>query len=395
MARFRYQAQDETGKRISGIVTALDKAEVYERLKRQNLYPREIKLVKTNLKKQALSLEQTSDFCRELGTMLKAGVPLLRTLTVMSVEEGRTPYIKQLCEDMIKELSKGTALSAAMEEMQAFPALLVHMLKVAEDSGRLSQTLLSMADYYEKEYQNISKMKSAAAYPKLLFGLLVVALFVILGMIVPRFEPLFTSVKELPAATKLLLAVSNAIRAYWELLIVGAAILIIGLKALCSLQAVRFYLDRAKLTAPFWGRQNQVICTERFARTLSTLYSAGLPITSSLQGSARTIGNQYIEHQFGRVIGLVRKGQNLSDAVKTVEGFVPKLAVSIAVGEETGALGSMLTNLAEILSHDAERSMSKKIALVEPALIIIMGIVVLFIMLAVLVPIYQSYAVFM
>ena len=178
----------------------------------------------------------------------------------------------------------------------------------------------------------------------------------------------------------------------WYLMILGVAAVVMVIRSLLRIPAVRLEMDRRKLKMPVFGPLNQVICTARFARTISSLYSSGLPIVTALQTARDTIGNAYIVSQFDDVLVQVRSGVSLSAALETVDGFQRKLCSSIAVGEEPGRLDSMLDSIADSMEYDAQQASKRMMTILEPMLIVLMAFVVGFIIIAVMSPIIGSYS---
>jgi type IV pilus assembly protein PilC len=187
------------------------------------------------------------------------------------------------------------------------------------------------------------------------------------------------------------MAISDFVANKWYLLIFFAVIIFMVIKILVSIPVIKLFLDRIELRIPKIGRLRKIIYTARFARTLASMYSAGIPIITCLQIAKTTIGNTYIESQFENLIAEIRAGKPLSEGLSEIDGFVKKLPSSVSVGEETGALDSMLVSIADQMDYDSEIAIEQMVALVEPAMIVIMAAVVGFIMIAVITPIYGSY----
>jgi type IV pilus assembly protein PilC len=193
-------------------------------------------------------------------------------------------------------------------------------------------------------------------------------------------------------STQILLSISNYVKDKWYVILFVVAVVVMVFKLLFAIPAVGFYKDKIMIHMPVAGKLLQVIYTARFARTLSSLYSAGISILNCLLIARSTIGNSYIESQFDGVIAEIRSGGNLSEAIEKVDGFTKKLSSSIMVGEETGALDTMLVSIADQMEYDSEMALAKLVSYLEPVMIVIMGVVVGFIMISVIQPIYGSYA---
>ena len=265
------------------------------------------------------------------------------------------------------------------------------MIKSAEQSGNMDKIALQMAEHYSKEYRLSQKVKSSMTYPKILGVLIVLVVAIIMGYVIPQFDSLFSQMDSLPVTTTVLLNISNFVKKKWYVLVLAAIILFIIFKLVFSIPAVRYAKDKMEISLPIIGKLRRVIYTARFARTMSSLYSAGISIINCLIIAKNTIGNSYIEKQFEQVIAEVRAGENLSTALDHVDGFTKKLSSSVMVGEETGALDSMLVSIANQMEYDSEVALNKLVSLLEPAMIVFMAVIVGFIIISVIQPIYGSY----
>ena len=393
MRSFRYKAQDEKGKRVSGKMEAVDELDLAVRLKQQNLMLISCSGRSSGVSIKPLTDKELSDFFRQLAELTGAGITLVRALNIIMQEEGLKTHLKLAYNELVRSIRQGTAVSDAMEQTGgAFPTLAVNMFRAAEASGTLDKTSMRLAVYYEKQYKLKSKIKSATVYPKVLCGLIVVAVAFIMAFVMPQFEDMFAQMETLPGPTRFLMWLSNVVITKWPVLLIAAVLIIVAVMLIMRIPFIRLRWDKFILRVPLIGKQKRVICTAQFARTLSSLYSSGLSIVSALNISRKTIGNSYIEQQFDQVLAEVRGGGNLSDALDKVDGFTKKLTNSVRVGEESGALDSMLNSIADTLEYDAEQAMSRMLGYLEPLLIIVMAGIVGFIMLAVIVPIYQSYS---
>lgn len=395
MPGYKYTARDENGKTVKGFKEAADEKALYNSLKLEGKFLLSSKASDTERQKEKgkIKINVVADFCRQLGTLLKAGVSLVRALNIIAEEEGLKPNYRAVYMDILQTIRQGIPLSDAMEQQgNAFPSLLINMMRAAEANGNIDETAIRMADHYEKERKLNGKVKSALVYPSVLGALLVVVVIFVLTYLVPQFEEVFAEMDSLPLPTVILLGMSNGIKNHWPLLLVILVAVVIGMRILLRIPAVRLAKDRIKLRIPIVGGLLKKIYTARFARTLSSLYSSGLPIVLALQVGCKTIGNKYIESQFERIIAKVRAGEALSASLSEIDGFQQKLSATIRVGEETGSLDSMLDSIADSLDYEATKALEKMVALLEPLLIIVMAIIIGFVVVAVILPIYQSYS---
>lgn len=393
MAKYQYQARDKQGKLKTGNMTALDEDELYQRLKENDLYLVEAEDVLDGKKHHPLAPLMLSEFNRELGDMLRAGITLVRALTILSQEETRKPKEREILAAVLKLVRQGEAVSDAMEKQTgAFPLLMINMYRAAETGGNLSDTAARLAVHYEKEHQMNTKIKGATTYPKILCILAVVVVFFIMSFILPQLSDLFDNLTTLPLPTRILFGFGAFVRGHYKLLIGIVFILVVVFVLLSKMRAVIHFKDKWKIKIPVIGKLLKIVYTARFARSLSSLYCAGIPIVTAMQIVKKTIGNTYIEGQFEQAIALLREGRSLSEAIDSIDGFMRKLASVIRVGEESGDLGKMLDSIADSFDYESEMAVGRLISYLEPLLIVIMAGFIGFIMVAVMLPIYDSYS---
>lgn len=229
-------------------------------------------------------------------------------------------------------------------------------------------------------------------YPTILLVMCVVIVILIVTFILPQFQSLFDQMDSLPMITNFLIAASGFLVHKWYLALLAIFTIVMIFHVIAAMPAVRRQLDYRKVHIPVFGKLYKVIYTARFARTLSSLYSSGMPIATAIGIAGNTIDNSYIEDQFEDVVMKVRSGIPLSQALKEVDGLQKKLASTILVGEESGRLDVMLDSIAETMEEDAEAATKRMVTLLEPILIVFMAVIVGCIMIGVMLPIYQSYS---
>lgn len=392
MAQFKYKARTMEGKVIKGQMTAGDEAELQRSLHEQDAFLISAKVVKNTKGSRELKSKVLADFARQLGTLTASGVTLVRALNIISNGEAVKPRERAIYDSLLRQLRQGIALSDAMESQEgAFPPLMVYMYRSAETSGNLDKVSMQMAVHFEKNHKLNSKISVALTYPKILAIMVVLIILILTNFVLPQFQELFEQMEELPLSTRIVLGFSNLLQSYWPIVLVVVVLLVIGVNALLRVPKVRLKWHRLTLRVPLFGKLQRVICTYRFARSLSSLYSAGIPIVSALQIARKTIGNDYIDSQFDDVIPFVRAGNNLSDGLDRIDGFVKKLCDTIRVGEETGSLDSMLQSTADSMEYDADMAITKIVSYVEPIMLIIMGVIVAFVMVSMFSALYGSY----
>ena len=392
MPEYKYQAQDSKGKIVKGKAEAADETDLQRRFHESGLLLIEAKPVAKQMALKPLKKMQLADFARQLGTLTKAGVTLVKAIEIVAGDESISPYERQLYIKLRDRVVQGVAMSTAMEELEpAFPPLLIFMIRAAETSGTLDTTCLRLASQYTSEAQMEAKAKSSLTYPKILCGLIVVVLLILFGYVLPQFEEMFSTMPELPLPTRILMGISEFVKNRWYILAVIIVLFMIFGKMIMKLPTVSYYKDML-LTKGKWGKLLKIIYSARFARTMSSLYSSGIPIYSCITISKSTIGNKYIEKQFEEVERQVLGGTPMSAALTNVDGFVTKLPSTIKVGEETGSLGPMLESVADDLDFYSEQALMRLTSYIEPVMIIVMAVVVGFIMISIIWPIYKSYS---
>ncbi|SEW09005.1 type IV pilus assembly protein PilC [Ruminococcaceae bacterium KH2T8] len=392
MPEYKYRAQDSKGKVIKGKAEAYDETDLQKRFHDAGLLLLDVKPVVKNIALKPLKKTQLADFCRQLGTLTKAGVTLVKALEIVANDEALSPYERQLYIKLRDRVVQGVALSAVMTELEpAFPQLLIFMLKAAETSGSLDNTCLRLADQFTKDAQLEQAAKNSLTYPKILAGLIVLVVAILFGYVLPQFEEMFSTMGKLPLPTRILMGISNFVATKWYVLAIIVVLAFIFGKIVVKIPVVKYNIDKLK-TKGFWGKLLKVIYSARFARTMASLYSSGIPIYSCIQIARGTIGNEYVEAQFDEVETKVLAGNNVSTAIQEVDGFISKLPATIKVGEETGMLGPMLESVADDLDFYSQQALLRLTSYIEPVMIVVMATVVGFIMIAIIQPIYQSYS---
>lgn len=394
MAVYRYLAKDLQSNQVRGTLEVQEEQDVAKLLRDQGLFL--IRCQKQQEKDQSkrLKLPELSAFSQEIGTMLESGVSLIRAMSIMANAPDIKPTTKDIYKNLYVKLQQGKTLSTAMEEEgTAFPALMVAMYRSGETSGKLSDTAKIMAHQYEKDFKLVNTVKTASTYPMIL---IVVSLFVILiifSYVLPQFFDTFSGMgTSLPMITTVMLAISESMQKWWYFYVLGVLIIVAIISGLLRNDNIRYHVDKYKLKGiKKVGNLLSIIYTARFARSLCSLYTSGMNMMNALQIVKTTIHNSYIEKQFDDVIKKVRNGTTLSSALAGVDGLTAKLSNSIYVGEESGKLEDMLLQLADDYDYQAEQATNKMVALLEPILIVTLGLFIGLILISVMLPIYTMY----
>ena len=392
MPEYKYKAQNKDGKTVKGKAQAADTTELQRRFRENGMMLLEVKPVVRRIALKELKKKQLADFCRQLGTLIKAGVSLVKALEIIANDESIGSYERDLYLRLRDRIVQGVALSTAMEELEpAFPPLLTFMIKAAETSGTMDTTALRLAEQYTGENELEQTAKNSLTYPKILSVLIVIVVAILFGYVLPQFKDLFDAMPKLPVTTRILMGISDFVAHKWYVIVIVVAFVAIFGKMIKKIPAVRYTIDKLKIKGK-WGKLLKVIYSARFARTMSSLYSSGIPIYSCVNIAKSTIGNKYIEDQFDDALQKISGGAKLSDVFAGIDGFVAKLPATIKVGEETGMLGPMLESVANDLDFYSRQALLRLVSYIEPVMIVVMAVIVGFIMIAVIQPIYNSYS---
>ncbi len=393
MAQYRYTAKNMDGKTLRGTMEASGESALFQQLREQGLFLIEAKDTTGEKKRRKLSSKQLQEFCKELSALLMAGVTIVRALEIITGEEGISGSARAVYQEILTELKKGVSLSEAMEQQECFPQLMLGMVRSGEGNGNIDRVMERLSLHYEKENRLHHQVRAALTYPIILLVMCAAVVVLIVTFILPQFEELFSEMESLPAVTESLMAFSDFLVQKWYLLpvLVLVLVLVVLVRTILKIPAVRLQVDTWKVHLPIAGKLNKVIYTARFSRTLSSLYSSGMPIVGALLTAKETIGNVYVANQLEQVASMVRSGVPLSQALREVDGFLNKLSGTIFVGEESGRLDDMLDSIAVTMETEAEEATKRLMTMLEPILICLMALIVGYIIVAVMLPIYQSY----
>ena len=398
MGKFKYRVMDSDGKKVEGSYEANSKDEVIDFISGNGYYPLLVEEIteSANIEikfNKKVKLKDLSIFCRQFYTMLNAGVPILTCLDILS-SQIENVKLREATKEINEEVEKGGVLSDAMKKHKdVFPEFLVSLITSGEASGNLDDIMLRMATHYEKENKINNKVKGAMIYPMALSFVAVAAVVFILIYVMPTFTEIFKeSGTVLPWSTKLLLGLSSGIQNNWIYIIIVLGLGAYGLNIfLKSDQGVLVSSD-LKLKLPILKKLNQMIIVSRFTRTLSTLIASGLPLIEALKIVSEVTGNKIAESGLLKIRDKVMRGESLYSSMVESEIFPPMLYSMIKIGEETGTLDDILSKTADFYDEELESIIQKSVAMLEPILIVIMGLVIGFIVVSIMLPMFDSYA---
>jgi len=385
MPKYNYTALDLQNNKQTGMLDARDDDDLRRLLRAQNLVPVKYSEIAEKSTRYHMKALEVGEFSRQLAGMLASGITIVRAMEILKARDF-TPKVKRVYDKMHKDVLMGYTLSEAMSlQGNVFPALLINMYASGEASGQLERVAEKMATHYEKEHRLNARAKSAMVYPMvLLVATLAAVMFLFVGVLPELFE-MFQG-EELPGLTLFMIGMSSFLQNYWYLVIIGALVLIFVVNFLLTVPKIRYQFDRFKLKMPVAGKLLKIIYTARFSRTLSSLYSSGIPMLRALEITGTIINNKYIADQFDEVVLNVRNGETLAKSIENIDGFDKKLATTIMIGEETGRLDAMLESTAESFDYEAEIALDKLVQLLQPVMIVIMAVVIGTVMLSVMIP---------
>lgn len=390
MPLYKYTARDMDAKKITGTKEMVDSHELALFLRTQDLYLIDCQETQEIQNSYKLNVKELADFSRQIGAMIGSGVSLIRAIAIM-IQREEKPKLKALYTDIYRKLQQGQSLSSAMEDQgKAFSLLMINMYRTSETTGQMEKVAHTMAEQYDKEGRIQAKVKNAMIYPIILLCVTLLVILLVFTVIIPNFEILFDG-RELPLVTVIVKGLSDVMLNHWYLIFIGICLVILGFGILLQKPIYRKRFDHFKLKAPMFGKLYKTIYTSRFARNMCSLYTSGISIINGLNIVKANIGNTYIEEQFDVAIRMVKNGATLSQCIQSIDGFDSKLASSIYIGEESGKLDMMLTSLADEFDYEAEGASQRMVTILEPVMIIALAVIVLVVMLAVLLPIFQIY----
>ena len=400
-ATFTYQVRDRAGKMISGTLEADNQAAVAQKLRSMGYSPVSIDKVEQGALQKELTipgfgakvkLQDLAIFSRQFATMINSGLSLLRALTILA-EQTDNKELARVIDEVRNEVEAGKSLSAALQTHdKVFPKLYIAMVRAGETAGMLDQVLLRLADTLEKDVALRGKIKAALTYPVIVFILAVLLTGVMLIFIVPTFVSLFESLGgDLPLPTKVLMGASNFLSSPIGLLtFIGAPILLWqAYKRIRATDEGRYRLDVIKLKLPVFGDLFHKIALARFSRNLGTLLRAGVPILQALEITADTVNSGPVSHAVKDIQDGVREGEAIATPLAEHDVFPPMVVQMIAVGEETGAVDTMLEKIADFYDQEVESTTESLTALMEPIMIAVLGGIVGSMVIALYMPIFK------
>lgn len=338
-----------------------------------------------------LSLKDIAIFARQLSAMLDAGITLVKALNILYLQVEKKS-LKESIKRLYESVQKGDQLSDALKKQEGvYPEIMISMIEAGEASGRLDSVIAKVADTFEKDVRLRNKIRSSMMYPIILAVLCVAVVLILVMKVLPVFTGMFTEGMELPLPTQMLLAFSDVLTGYWYVIAIVIAVLVICLRAYVSTEEGKRTWHSLLLRLPAIGNTITKIAAVRFTRTLETLLASGMTLIQSLEIVIRVVGNRIVMDGLEVTKEDIRKGMPLSQSLRKADILPPMVYSMIGIGEESGNIEGMLSKTSEYYDDEVDNSIAKLVALLEPALIVFMAVVVGFIVVSIMLPIFEIY----
>ncbi len=403
MPVFEYVALDTKGKKLKGIIDAGSLAAARQRLRDSSIYPIEVKEASSRKKDSGLDersagglfnrvgIQELSAMTRQLATLLGAGLPLVQSINAMITQTSH-PVLKKTLAQIKEEVNEGSSLTQSMSRYpKIFSPFFINMVRAGEASGTLNIVLERLADFSESQQALRGKIRAALAYPVFMFFIGSAVLFFLVAFVVPNITRIFEEMHQtLPAITVFLITVSRFLESFWWAIVIALVVSVVVLRYLIrNTEKGRRFWDRLKISMPVIGTLNRKMAVARFGRTLGTLLESGVPLLTALEISKNVINNSLIADAVQKASEEVREGQSLSAPLARSGLFPPIATEMVGVGEQSGNLEQMLYKIADAYEKEAETNVTTMTSMLEPVMILVMGLVVGFIVVSILLPIFE------
>ncbi|MEW5682763.1 MAG: type II secretion system F family protein [Pseudomonadota bacterium] len=399
MAHFQYTARDASGKAISGDIEANTESAAADLLRRRNMIPLTIVLQPADttmslnmpvLWQRKVSLTDLIMLSRQMYSLMKAGIPIIRAIEGLALSTSST-RLQQILTELVEQLQNGRNLSQAMAaHPSVFSRLMVSIVHVGENTGRLDEAFLQLTYYFEQELETRKQIKQATRYPIFVLATLVVAMFILNLAVIPQFANMFARFNaELPWSTQALLASSAFFIAYWPAMVILLIASVFGLRHYINTEAGRPVWGRWKIRFPIIGSVIYRATLGRFARSFGMMLKAGVPMTSALTLVADAVDNEYLGEKIRDMRRNIERGESLLKVSQQSQMFTPLVLQMLAVGEETGAMDDMLSEVAGFYEREVAFDLKSLTAKIEPILIAIVAVMVLILALGIFTPMWD------
>jgi type IV pilus assembly protein PilC len=395
---YSYRVRDRQGKIITGKLEADNETSVSQRLREMGYFVIGVEEEKISLRKKEMHIfkpkvkgKEITVFTRQFATMINAGLPLVKCLNILA-EQTDSPVLTEVIADVQHEVEMGRSLSEALaKHPDTFKELYTSMVKAGEIGGVLDDVLLRIASTLESEDEIRRRIKAALTYPIAMFAISILLLVVMLVFVVPGFEKMFNDIgANLPFLTKIIMSISHFLVS-WKggLFIIALIIGFVYLRRWMKSPSGRKKVDTVKLKIPVFGSLFHKMSLSRFSRTLGTLVASGVPILQALEITSKTVGNVLMAEAVDNVRAGVKEGDSIARPLGQSPLFPPMVTQMLAIGEETGALDTMLNKVSDFYDSEVAATVEALTSLLEPLLIVFLGVVVGTIVIALYMPIFS------
>jgi len=402
VAAYRYKGINSFGKGITGVTEALDEKNVADMLKARGYYPVLIRPVndahiirRMRDRMHRIRAGDLGAFSRQLASLLEAGIPIIDSFYILSGQQEH-PKFKRVLNEIIGDLKKGFGITRAVAKHKGiFPELFINMVEAGEVSGNLNDILLKLAEHYEREDALENKLKSAIAYPTLLSAVTFGVLVFLVTVVIPIFADLYESMgAPLPLPPRLILDAGSFLAKFW-----AVAILMMGGTALALWNIFRgekgrYTWDRWLLKLPVVGELQRRLMFSRFSRTMSILLCSGVNILEAFNTANKTVNNSILFKELNKIAENVRNGNRICDALMDNRFFPPVFKQMVSIGEEVGNLEMMLARAADFYDREANALLSRISGLIEPVIITVIGVIIGFIVITAVLPMFDIFNMF-
>ncbi|WP_041394544.1 type II secretion system F family protein [Photobacterium profundum] len=395
MPVFNYRGRGSKGQLQRGQVEAANQEVAADVLMRQGIIPLEIRQGKAKgdsfdfkqLFQNDIPLEALVIFCRQLYSLTKAGVPLLRAIKGLG-QSASHPLMKETLDAVMSDLTNGHSLSAAMKQhRRVFSDLFVSMIHVGENTGRLDESLLQLAHYFEQEMETRRRIKSAMRYPLFVISAIMLAMVVLNIKVIPQFASMFARFGvDLPLPTRILIGTSNFFVHYWPLMLGAGIVSGLALKMWRRTPKGQERWDSWRLKTPVVGHIVNRAQMSRFSRTFALMIRAGVPLNQAIQMSAEALGNRFLENRLIEMKNGIESGNSITSTATDSGVFTPLVLQMIAVGEETGQVDNLLLEVSDFYDREVEYDLKTLTARIEPLLLLVVAVMVLILALGIFLP---------
>lgn len=380
---------------MKGILTVDSIPSFYTFLREQGLYclsySESADAQQARRKLHKMTTKELIVFCRKMGTMMESGLSMTGAFEVL-YQTAETPAIRELLLSVYESIQRGMSLSQAMRlESQSFPSFLTNMIESGEASGNLDSILLTLAAHYENENKLMHKIKSATIYPTILLIVSIGVIILLFTFVLPNMMTMFQNA-EIPPITQFVMGVSDFMVNCWMWIVLAAIAVALLFLNSARIPPFRYMLDRMKLRMPITGKMNRTVYSARFARSMSILYASGIPLITSLRLSSNVLGNLYIEKLFTSLMQDISMGETLSSAIERIGVFDRLLPSMIRIGEESGSLDRILASISDYYNTESENAINRMISILEPAMLVVLAVIITIVLAAVMLPIYSMYS---